>query len=77
MRGTSFVPPAIVVARGATVQFTNEDGIIHDASFALQSIGSTGRYRTGSASLVMPASPGTYPYTCTVHPGMDGTVTVE
>src|SRR3954462_2353155 len=34
MQGTAFTPPAIQVSPGAIVTFTNQDGILHNATFA-------------------------------------------
>lgn len=77
LRSSSFAPPSIVVAPRATVQFTNEDEIDHNVTFVDASIGGTGTFRSGSASLTMPGTAGTYSYSCTLHAGMTGSVKVE
>jgi plastocyanin len=77
MKNTAFNPAAIVVSPGATVTWTNDDGFSHNATFSNAAIGGTTSFATGSQSLVMPATPGTYAYTCTIHGGMNGTVKVQ
>lgn len=73
-----FLPPAIVVARGATVTFTNQDGFEHNATFDDASVGASGTIIGNAAkSMTMPAAAGTYAYHCTLHAGMNGTVKVE
>ncbi len=77
MVGTAFVPPAISVGSGAVVTFTNNDGFAHNATFTNTAIGATPDFSTGSRTLTMPTTAGTYAYRCTIHAGMSGTVTVQ
>ena len=77
MKNTAFTPPDIVVSPGATVTWTNDDGTAHNATFSNAAITSTESFATGSRTVVMPATPGTYSYTCTIHGGMNGTVKVQ
>jgi plastocyanin len=74
MQNTAFNPQDIVVSPGATVTWTNNDGINHNVTFANAS---TGDFSSGSQSLVMPTATGTYNYSCTIHRGMTGTVKVQ
>ena len=79
----AFNPPAISVSPGTTVTWINKDAvdheIINDAS------GSTAEGamfkspfipRDGSYSFTF-TSQGTYPYHCSIHPTMKGTITVQ
>jgi plastocyanin len=77
MSGSAFNPPAIQVAPGATVTYTNQDGIDHNVTFSSTAVTSTGNFSSGSKTVVMPGTPGTYAYHCTIHAGMAGTVVVQ
>jgi plastocyanin len=77
MQSTAFNPPNIVVSPGATVTWTNNDGINHNVTFAGAGIAASGNFASGSRSIVMPTAAGTYGYTCTLHGGMNGTVKVQ
>lgn len=77
MKNIAFSPAAIKVASGATVTWTNSDGFNHNVTFAGAAVAPSGNFATGSKALVMPTTPGTYNYSCTIHAGMAGTVTVQ
>jgi len=77
MSGLQFNPPAILVALSATVTWTNQDNTAHNVTFSNSSITSIGDFSSGAKSTTMPSATGTYSYRCTIHPGMNGTVTVQ
>lgn len=77
MKNTAFSPAAIKVAPSATVTFTNSDSFNHNATFDGGAITGTGNFSSGSKTVTMPATPGTYAYHCTIHPAMTGTVQVQ
>jgi plastocyanin len=78
LSGNRFSPAAIKVAPSANVNWTNSDGYAHNVTFTGASgIGTTGNFSSGTMSLQMPATPGTYSYQCTLHAGMSGTVQVQ
>jgi plastocyanin len=77
LRNNAFDPGAITVSPGATVAFTNNDGVNHNLTFTSAAITSVGNFTTGTRQVVMPATPGTYDYHCTNHVGMTGTVQVQ
>jgi plastocyanin len=77
LRNIAFNPRAIQVTPGATVQFTNNDGIAHNVTFSSISITGATDFTSGSLSVVMPVTPGTYAYHCTIHSGMTGSVLVQ
>jgi plastocyanin len=78
MKGFAFTPAAIKVAAGATVTWTNSDNTAHNVTFAATANSiKTSDFTSGSATLQMPAAAGTYTYRCTLHSGMNGTVTVQ
>jgi plastocyanin len=71
----AFSPPALSVAAGSTVTWTNNDPFGHsvvatDGSFASSSLDS------GVAFDFTFNTPGEYAYVCGIHPEMTGTVTV-
>jgi plastocyanin len=77
MRGNEFHPQDVAVRPGTTITWVNEDRAAHDVVNLEEGeeprselFGRGGTYRFA------PRGPGTIRYVCTVHPGMDGTVTV-
>ena len=76
MQTNAFTPRSIRVAPSATVTWTNSDGYAHNVVFS-GTVGAISDFATGSRTLQMPAAAGTYNYTCNLHPGMSGTVTVQ
>lgn len=76
MTGSKFAPAAIRVAPSATVTWSNSDGTNHNVIFG-GTVGTIAAFSTGSRSLQMPAAAGTYNYSCNLHSGMNGSVTVQ
>lgn len=74
MVGNCFLPGVLTVDPGATVRFANQDDIAHVVL-------GTG---WGSGEMVAPgeavehrfAQPGTFAYSCNLHPGMNGAIVV-
>ncbi len=77
LRDIAFSPRAIQVTPGATVDFTNNDGIAHNITFSSAGITGATDFSTGTRCVVMPATPGTYAYHCTIRSGMTGSVLVQ
>jgi len=77
LKNIAFSPRAIQVSPGATVQFTNNDGIAHNITFSSAAVNGAADFSTGTRSVVMPVTPGTYAYHCTIHAGMTGSVLVQ
>lgn len=76
MQNLAFNPSSITVAVNTTVKWTNKDETEHNVtgaggSFNSGAIGSGGTYSHQFTAT------GTYPYSCTIHSGMNGTVTVQ
>ena len=74
--GFSYSPGSVTVAVGDTVTWTNSDAQAHtatadDASWDSGSIGN------GASGTVTFSTAGTFPYHCSIHPEMTGTVTVQ
>jgi plastocyanin len=73
--GSAFSPATVTVAVGDTVTWTNSDQISHTAT------ADTGQFDTGtigngaSVTITFPDA-GSFPYHCTIHVQMTGTITV-
>jgi len=78
MDGTTFKPGSLTIKLGDTVVWTNEDPFPHTATaiaatpaFDSKPIAPGGRFT------FKPAAKGDYPYKCTLHTTMRGTLHVE
>jgi amicyanin len=72
----TFSPPAITVAAGTTVTWTNDDDIPHTVRAVDGSFHSKAMDTADSYSFTF-AKPGVYSYFCTLHPKMVGKVIVK
>jgi plastocyanin len=76
LQNIKFAPSSQTVKVGQKVTWTNADSVAHNvtatkgASFRSQSFGQGGTFT------FTPTKAGTISYVCTIHPGMDGTLTV-
>ena len=76
MKGLAFNPSALTISKGANVTWTNDDSTTHTVT------SDTGAFESGNLS---PGNSfarqfndtGTFPYHCTIHPSMKGTITVQ
>jgi plastocyanin len=73
-----FAPGTITVAAGEVIQWTvAQDSVPHNVTCdAYSTLNSAPTLGPGETWEVKFAVPGTYPYHCTIHAGMDGQVTV-
>jgi plastocyanin len=78
MSSTAFVPREARVARGGKVTWTNQDPFDHNttSTVAGSAWASGNMAQNATFERTFPTA-GTFAYTCTLHPGMDGTVVVE
>lgn len=74
--GFAFQPTTLTIATGTTVNWTNNDSAAHTATSdtGVWSSGAIGQNGTYSFTF---SQPGTYPYHCTIHAFMKGTIVVE
>jgi plastocyanin len=77
MEGIAFEPAEVSVGVGDTVTWTNNDSVGHDVTADSFSSGDPGAMAGGDTFEHTFEEAGTFEYVCTVHPGMEGTVTVE
>lgn len=75
IRQMQFTPPRVVVKRGATVTWTQSDGMPHTVTGSDGSFGSP-RMNSGSEFSQTFDQAGTYGYYCSLHPSMRGEVVV-
>ncbi|HEX8856395.1 MAG TPA: plastocyanin/azurin family copper-binding protein [Thermoleophilaceae bacterium] len=81
MKNIQFSPKDVTVTKGGTVEWTNDDSVSHDVT---KSGGPGPQFASGTGNLQQGATykqtfntPGKITYVCTVHPGMEGTITVK
>ena len=74
MANTSFLPQSVELAVGGTIRFTNNDNVDHNATGTGLA---TGNISPGSFAERTLNTAGTINYSCTLHAGMSGTITVR
>jgi plastocyanin len=72
----AYAPADLTIAEGTTVEFTNGDSTSHTATATDDSF-DTGTLEGGKSGSVTLEQPGPFPYYCSFHPFMKGTITVE
>lgn len=83
--GIGYDPDPVTVSPGAEIVWDNQDNALHTATSGIAETTTTdGLFDTGlvgamsqSQPVTMPSEPGEYPYFCTLHPYLTGTVIVE
>jgi plastocyanin len=70
-----YVPDPIRVRVGQPITWINKDTDPHDVTADDGTFGS-GPIGAGGTFVWVPTQPGTYPYFCTIHPEMHGTIVV-
>ena len=77
MEGIKFNPANVTVSVGDTVTWTNKDTVGHDVTGDSFKSGAPGGLQNGDTFEQTFDKAGTFDYVCTVHAGMEGTVTVK
>jgi plastocyanin len=82
IQNMAFSPSSITVAVNTTVTWTNNDNVTHTVTsntgvFNSGNIGNAGNYGGGGTFSYKFTSAGTFPYHCSIHPAMTGTVVVQ
>jgi plastocyanin len=73
-----FRPASLTVSPGAEVTVVNDDTTTHTLTATKGASFDTGDIAPGkSATFTAPSNPGDFPYDCTIHPFMKGTLTVK
>jgi plastocyanin len=77
MKKIKFNPASVTVKAGQTVTWTNNDTVGHDVTGDDFNSGDPGGLQNGDTFAHTFDKAGTFDYVCTVHPGMEGSVTVK
>ena len=77
MEGIKFAPASVSVKAGDTVTWTNNDTVGHDVTGDSFKSGEPGAMENSDTYENTFKKVGTFEYVCTVHPGMEGAVTVK
>jgi plastocyanin len=76
MKNTAFEPGTTNAKVGEKVTWTNEDPFGHNVTATSGGDFKSGNFGQNKSFSFTPDKAGTIKYTCTLHPGMDGTLTV-
>jgi len=77
IKNFAFGPATMTVAPGTKITVVNQDRAPHTVTAVNKSF-DTGTIAGGkSGQITAPSTPGTYPYICTIHPSMAGTLIVK
>jgi plastocyanin len=81
MKDIQFKPASVTVTKGGTVTWTNDDTADHDVTKTggpgPKFSSGTGNLKNGNTYKQTLKTAGQVKYVCTVHPGMEGTITVK
>jgi plastocyanin len=76
IRISGFAFSAVSAPAGATVTVSNTDGVAHTVTADNGSFDVTVPAK-GATTIVAPTKPGSYRFTCSIHPNMHGTLVVR
>jgi plastocyanin len=76
MQNTAFTPSSITVTVNTTLTWTNKDGMAHTVT-STTGLFDSGNINAGGTYSHQFTTAGTFPYRCTIHSGMTGTVIVQ
>jgi plastocyanin len=76
IKDTAYNPSTITVNAGTTVKWTNKDAVTHTVT-STTGLFDSGNIGNGDIYTHQFGTSGSYPYTCTLHPAMSGTVVVN
>ena len=73
----AFSPNSLTVKVGTTVTWINQDSTTHTITSDNGAFQSSGDINSGSNYTFTFSKAGTYPYHCSIHPNMKGTIVVQ
>jgi plastocyanin len=77
IKGFAFSPADVTIKVGETVTWTNEDSATHTIAADNGGFTNSGDIAQGATYSTTFDKAGTFPYHCSIHPNMKGTVTVQ
>lgn len=77
MKDFKFIPQDVTVEVGETITWVNEDTAQHNAVAADGEGPASELFNQGESYSWTAEKAGKIPYVCTIHPGMEGTITVR
>jgi plastocyanin len=77
MQNIQFDPKAVTVKVGQKVKWVNEDGVAHNVTSQSGETIKSPTFGQGGSFEFTPKQAGEIKYVCTLHPGMDATLTVQ
>ena len=77
MKNIAFAPDDVTVKVGQTITWTDEEPVEHNVVAQSGAKFESDIFGEGKSYSFTPKSPGVIKYECTLHPGMDGTITVQ
>ena len=75
--GNVFSPASPTIDAGTTVRWINEDAVAHNTTSSTAGLWASSNLAEGGTFQRTFATAGSFPYECTIHPGMTGTITVR
>lgn len=73
----NFVPDSVTVATRGAATWTNKSDVAHNVVFTDASVKSSDLFDKGKSFTTTFSHAGAYPYICSIHPDMKGTVVVK
>jgi plastocyanin len=72
----AFQPASTTVKAGARITVKNSDSVAHTVTADNNAFNTGDISASGTKTFTAPSNPGTFPYHCSIHPFMHGTLTV-
>ncbi|MDP2712424.1 MAG: cupredoxin domain-containing protein [Solirubrobacteraceae bacterium] len=76
MKDIKFIPEEVTVKVGQQISWSNDEAIPHNVTATDGADFASETMNEGDTYEFTPTAAGTIAYTCTIHPGQDGTITV-
>lgn len=77
MANIQFSPASVTVKVGQTVKWVNNDSVDHNVTASSGATFTSNNFGQGGTYTFKATKAGTIKYSCTIHPGMNGTITVQ
>jgi plastocyanin len=74
--GNAWVPPTVTAKVGDVITWANADSVPHAVGLDDGSCAMTGTIAGGQSKSLVFSEAGSFPFHCTIHPSMKGTITI-